>query len=282
MGVKKIAVALSIVVLAIIAAVFIVSAKSETKITVANPIVIASQTAAEESRGDYSPEILLPSPLPVSGARGAGTSPASQNATKAIAESIAADLLAKNKDGLVEIDAGASGLRAAAPENIVNAKLEENIGAAIERLRTVSIDDGRFLAVEPSNEAAAQYLKNAEVVVVKQFLASTDTTEETGLSADTITPDSFTPAFFRALVPRYDTAVNELYKLTVPRNLLAIHHEKIRILLLQRNAVAALLNYETDPFSAQAAGELLLDSREELASLGEAIDQFITENKIVL
>ncbi len=186
------------------------------------------------------------------------------NLTATLGKEVAEAIGAQNPTGPQNLG-GVQSITTLAPERIAETFLDENFSTAIAENFNPLIEDASLRIHEgKSTKDFSAYALSLQATLVKYNPAIQTALKNP--SASTLTK----------LGPLYEEMITAVKNISVPRPLLYIHREEIRLLTIQKNIFMSIANYEQDPTLAWAAIELIKPVSEEFVALAERIGQVIS------
>lgn len=194
-----------------------------------------------------------------------------KNNTEKVAGEIVKSIIEKNPEGPTLLG-DKLGIFTKDPEEIVTEILDKSTTETKEAVLSPKLYFENIEIIEnASKENIAFYLDNRSSIIVS---AGQDAINR---GANLSNPNIAT---FSILLDTTSHALAELYALPVPKKILSIHKEQIRLLAIQENIFKNLVNYERDPLVAAVSVSLLFSVNEDLLTLSKTIAEFIEENNI--
>jgi len=189
--------------------------------------------------------------------------------TQLAAQELAGLLVLSNPEGPVLVD-GKYSISAFSPDDAASKILTEKVNEASEEISTVEVDEDRLIVAKVSDDAFWTYLTKTASLVKK----TSELISKQGINAGN--PSVLD---FQLLANIYAGSVSDFYALAVPENLLFIHKERLRLLLLYENIFLNLAKYEVDPLSASVAISMLVQVDQDMTSLNQVILDIISKYK---
>ena len=192
--------------------------------------------------------------------------------TEMAAEKLAALIFENNPDGPLIID-GEVGIRIMNPDGVVEQLLDSQIKEATSKILSSPVDEERIRILNTSDKDAvinylvrrSEIMRSGGELILEQKI-------------DFSNPEVID---FEMLTMIYADTIDDIYALSVPRNLEFAHSEQIRILEIYKNIFASLAGYEEDPLRASVAISLLARAEEDLASLEQVFSNIIEEVSLI-
>lgn len=195
----------------------------------------------------------------------------STNATKELAEELAAEIIAQNPDGPETTETGRH-IASINPEVLAQKVIEQTFSdITVEDLRPNISEESLHIIKSASKETLTAYFNNVQSIFARNFPPRPAFNWSNPSQVD-----------FAGLLTSFQGASAELMKLAVPQPLAQLHRELITVLGAQANALMILKNYEADPAQAAIAIEAGQRFTEELQLVSLAMDAYIAEHQITL
>lgn len=187
--------------------------------------------------------------------------------TAALAKEIASSLVEKNPLGP---DETTKTIIAGQPEDLVDNILIGGIEEIAQDILDPKLAEERLLTrQDDSPQAWEEYLRERHQVISNSAISLA------GVDMKTLTGEDFA-----AIAITLEDIVEKLYALAAPPSLASIHHEQIRLLLIEFNVFESLAFYQQDAVRAWLSIPIFEKINEEFAVLSETIADFILTNDL--
>lgn len=187
---------------------------------------------------------------------------------KAVAQIIAQDIVEKNPEGPRSGDGlqpGEMSIATSKPEEVVEKILSAETGRVRKDLLSPVIDQEKFII--GSKETAASYLTARSGII------------ESG--ARTIAGFKITTVDDKAIkniISVSDTMIDQFYALPIPREMIDVHTEQIRLLTAERGLLASMVNREKDPVAAALAVSLIPENQKAMEAFQQKLVALLAKN----
>ncbi|TSC89801.1 MAG: hypothetical protein G01um10143_291 [Parcubacteria group bacterium Gr01-1014_3] len=187
-----------------------------------------------------------------------------------LSQKITEEIIKLNPEG-PSVIGGQQQINALEPDKLAQKVLEAELGNINYPDLSPSIEAAALKIIKTSDKTVwGNYLKNFRSILTGNFST---------LGIDFQKPNT---EDFQKLVLAYEKTLDQFYSLNVPEVLSGIHQEEIKLLTIQKNIFTSLANYEDDPLKALVAGKMMPDIQNQLASLGQKITQFMSQNGLTI
>ena len=153
--------------------------------------------------------------------------------------------------------------------------LDQNQMAALNAFFTVpEINvDAIKVTYEDGPAAWESYLKNTSTIIRNAFAP---------ISVGSDFFSSYTAEDFAKLDAAYNSAIDELLSLVVPRRFRALHEERLQLITAQRNIMNAFARASDDPVAAYVAVGAFQEVNDNFSALKSALETFASEHKLAI
>ncbi len=180
------------------------------------------------------------------------------NATALVADQIAQAFSEINANVQVE------------PERIAAEIFSKNIDTYdFSKFNPKISDTDLNVILSEDKKIAENYFKNLGVIIKKDLAKKTEFLNQPNSTED-----------FKKLSLAYGEAIQKIYQLIVPQNMLELHREELRLLTIRKMAFDALADYLSDPVNALAAATILPEVDKLFLELGALQIDFMQTHKI--
>ncbi len=244
---KKILVIASVAALAVVLALFALGGEQRTE--------TAPQESGRAMLGGERPAAPLAEPLPLASAAplAAVAGDDESNATRALAEKIAKELLAKNPGGPSLAD-GASGLNVGDPDALIDELLARELAAIDIAAFSPAVSVSDLAVVADTPESARSFIEQFQEIAALFARAPLTTAEPM--------PQTFAP-----LARLADDTARKLETLPVPARFAPLLAQTVRLTRAHASIFSAIARADADPLRAFVALQAWQPTREELEKL---------------
>ena len=122
-------------------------------------------------------------------------------------------------------------------------------------------------------EATTEYLRSRSGIITQSIRA----VQEHAFDFRRLTDNDLAD-----LIGIYESVLEQLYGLPVPKNLIALHREQLRLTTIEKSIFEAIANYRTDALSASIAISLYETAFKQIQSYRQTLRDFMATNNIKL
>lgn len=194
------------------------------------------------------------------------------NLTDIITTKIGEDIATKNANGGAITSAGQQFIAAAEPEKMATdliAEAQKNFNP--ETLRPTINDIDLKISTDNTKEGFTEYFNSLNKVV---------NSAADKIPAGFINPEKITVNDFKTTASVYGEFVQNLYGLSVPRDLLSIHKKEIELSIFKKNVLDKAANAEQDPLTAIISIDSLLKIDQEFGKLNTDMQAWIKSHNL--
>ncbi|PIT93208.1 MAG: hypothetical protein COU06_01160 [Candidatus Harrisonbacteria bacterium CG10_big_fil_rev_8_21_14_0_10_38_8] len=187
------------------------------------------------------------------------------NLTTELASKFTETILKNNPEGISD------GVLVSSPDEIARLTIEEKLQDFDPSFLIPKVGFTEFtIIVNPVNKDYSNYFQRYALI-----LHNNVNSENMILTTKTIEMNDFS-----TLIKGYSTAINQLYSIPVPEDLVFMHQQTMTLLGTQENIFRTLAKYEEDPLKALYAASMYDWVVEEAELLQEYILEYISRNNI--
>lgn len=156
--------------------------------------------------------------------------------------------------------------------------VDKNISKlTIEELKPEILDRSLIITSEQNETTIINYFKKLNEIAGRNF----NNPPGKDFNAQNATISDFIETLEK-LILRYEQTLNELYGLTAPLNLLAIHKEEIKLTAAQQQLIKIIANFHQDPLKALMAISLSKQITLDFKKLKQDALIFLKQNNIAI
>jgi hypothetical protein len=194
--------------------------------------------------------------------------------TQEIAKEIAQSILKENPTGPIISEGGVSGISTINPEAIANDVLVKKIEEITRSVLEPQLNGAYIKTTDAANrEANIEYLGSRAGIINQAGQA----VQEHSFDFRKLTDEDLMD-----LIDIYEFTLEQLYALPVPKNLLDLHKEQLRLTTIERNIFTNIANYRTDALSASISISLYEKVFLQISEYRKTLREYMTVNNIKL
>ncbi|MEK7478733.1 MAG: hypothetical protein AAB626_02300 [Patescibacteria group bacterium] len=226
----------------------------------------------EKTAVSNTPENIIKGNNPVAMVKAQPTnnSITSVNLTDIITAKIGADIASKNAGGGLITSSGNQFIAASKPEQMATdliSEAQKNFNP--ETLRPTIKESDLKITTDNTNEGFTKYFNSLNQIVAAAAKK---------IPAGFINPEKISINDFKTTALVYGDFVQNLYGLSVPSQLVAIHKKQLELTVFKKNILERVANAEQDPLTAIISIDSLLKIDREFAKLKEDMQAWIKDH----